>query len=289
MRGHWTVALVFGVAALAVFGAATAGGSFPQRMILTGAPPLGPTWLSTGDGARTPAGCGPEAARILLSYYDRRHGYPLVREDPDAAIAELYRLMGTVTVFWNGVHQGLTWPWRFDAGLLAYIEARYPGGASVNTFDGTLMAVFERSVGLVRRGVPHVILFDWRGSGGVFPNHYAVVVGYDVTEARRLLVLNPGWGYDFQLLDMDDPAVAPVTLYWIEGFRESPDAQPGGALGPPSGAGMWETDEFGTLQLRPVLRLHNDPRSTVRWPASSHVEILVPGVEDLAIVTWDGR
>ncbi len=52
---------------------------------------------------------------------------------------------------------------------------------------------------------------------------------------------------------------------------------------------MWEVDAAGRLQFRPVLRLHHDPRSAVRWPASSQVEFLVPGADDLAIVTWDAH
>lgn len=82
--------------------------------------------------------------------------------------------------------------------------------------------MFSQAVELLLRGVPSVILFDWEGKGGIFPNHYALVVGYDRVAGRRQLVLNPGWGYDFQLLDMTDPSVAPVTLYWIEGIRDPP-------------------------------------------------------------------
>ncbi|MGD9840516.1 MAG: hypothetical protein AB7U87_02260 [Candidatus Bipolaricaulis sp.] len=269
--------------------ALTSAAPLPERMILTGTPPFGPTWLATGEGAPIPAGCGPEAARILLAYYDRRYGYRFVGDDPGGAIGEIHGRMGTVTVLWGGVRQGLTWPWSFVPGLAAYVTARYPGGATIGTLDGDPGAAFARSVDLVRRGVPHVILFDWQGTGGIFPNHYAVVVGYDTSEGRRLLVLNPGWGYDFQLLNMSDPAVAPVTLFWIEEIRDPPAAEPGIPIGPPSGVGMWEVDAAGRLQFRPVLRLHHDPRSAVRWPASSQVEFLVPGADDLAIVTWDAH
>ena len=261
----------------------------PERMILTGIPPLGPTWLPDERGGSIPAGCGPEAARALLAYYDRRYGYRLVRDDPAAAVGELYRLMGTLTVIWDGVRQGLTWPWSFAAGLRAYVGARYPGGVRVGRLDGSPIPVFERSVDLVRQEIPHVILFDWQGAGGIFPNHYAIVVGYDRSQGRRHLVLNPGWGYDFQLLDMSDPAVAPVSLFWIEEIRDPPDDEPGVSIGPPSAAGMWERDEKGNVQLRPVLRLHSDPHSTVRWPPSTRVGFPIPGVDDLAIAIWDPR
>jgi hypothetical protein len=283
--------VVVGVLAVGLLGPiqALASGQVPERMILTGAPPWGPTWIARGDDPRVPAGCGPEAARILLAYYDRRWGYRLVQDDPQGAISELHRRMGTITVVWGGVHQGLTWPWAFAPGLEAYVAARYPGGAVLGTFAADLAQVFATSVGLIQRAIPHVILFDWQGVGGILPSHYAVVVGYDVSEGRRLLVLNPGWGYDFQLLDMSDPVVAPATLFWIEAIRDPPDAGPGAAMGPLSAAGMWEADPEGRVQLRPVLRLHHDPRSTVRWPISTQAAFPVPGADDLAIVTWEAR
>lgn len=274
---------------IVLFAACLSAAMDQERVILTGVPPLGPTWWKDEAGANVPAGCGPEAGRLLLSYYDRRYGYRFVRDDPAKAIKDLHARMGTVTVFWAGTRQGLTWPWAFAPGLRAYIEARCPRGASLRSLDADLRKVFETSVALIQRGEPHVILFDWGGEGGIFPNHYAVVVGYDTTEGRQLLVLNPGWGYDFQLLDMRDPMVAPATLFWIEEVRDPPDAEPGIAIGPASATGMWERDAEGLLQLRPVLRLHNDPRSTVRWAASSHVQFLVAGADDLAIATWDSR
>ena len=270
---------------------AVAGANFaqaPERMILVGAPPLGPTWLLAEDGTRTPAGCGPEAARILLAYYDRRYGYRFLADGPAAAIAELYKLMGTITIVWGGQQQGLTWPWAFTAGLRAYIERRCPRGVVLGTADGSLAAVFARSVELIQRGVPHVVLFDWAGKGGIFPNHYAVVVGYDISGERRHLVLNPGWGYDFQLLDMSDPAAAPVALYWIEEIPDPPPGEPGVAIGPPSGAGMWEV-EGGAARFRPVLHLHSDPPRIVRWPPSTRLEFPVSGVEDIVIAMWDER
>lgn len=225
---------------------------------------------------------------MLLAYYDRRYGHRFVRDDPTAAIGELRRLMGTITVTWGGVRQGLTWPWAFESGLRAYIAARYPGGAVLGTLNADLAQVFTKSCELIQRAVPHVILFDWAGVTWVFPNHYAVVVGYDTSLGRQHLVVNPGWGYDFQILDMADPGVAPASLVWIEEIRGRPAAEAGGAVGPPSAAGMWVTGEREARQLRPRLRLHNDPWSTVRWPMSTQAEFPVPGAADLAVVFWDG-
>lgn len=264
------------------------GAVSPERMILTGTPPWGHSSVAAADGSRIPAGCGPEAARILLAYFDRRCGYRFVLDDPERSIGELHQRMGTITVTWDGVRQGLTWPWAFTAGLRAYLEQSCPQGVVLETAVGSLGVVFARSVELIQRGVPHVILFDWQGTGGIFPNHYAVVVGYDLSSGRKHLVLNPGWGYDFQLLDMTDAKVAPVSLYWIEAPCGVPDGERGALTFPRSAAGMWERDEEGNLQLRPVLRLHGDPHSTVRWPRSSRVQLFVPGMDDVAIAVWDG-
>jgi len=278
-----------GAAAFIAFALSCAGtGSRAERMILTGTPPFGPSWLSHANGSRIPAGCGPEAARILLAFYDRRYGYRFVGDDLAAALGELHRLMGTTTVLWGGVPQGLTWPWAFVDGFRAYIEARYPGGAVLGEFSSDLAQVFATSVDLIQRATPHVILFDWAGATWIFPNHYAVVVGYDRSEGRQLLVLNAGWGYDFQVLDMSDPAVAPASLVWIEEIRNPPEAAPGLPLGRLSAQGMWTTDDTGQVQLRPVLRLHNDPQSTVRWPISTRTTFLVRGAGDLAIAVWEG-
>jgi|GEM_PF-2363505 len=188
--------------------------SYPKRMLIFGLPAWGPTLLRNLQGEEIPAGCGPEAARLLLLYYDLIFGTSFVRKDPESAISELHRLMGTITVEWNGVKQGLTWPWAFRAGLRAYIEAHSDLSVWVHTFTGGLGEVFFRAVRLLQEGTSAVLLFDWQGEGGIFPTHYAVVVGYDLSSNE--LVVNPGWGYEFQLLSFRDKRILPVSLIWLE-------------------------------------------------------------------------
>jgi len=272
------------LAAAGFFVLCALGEASPQRLVLTGLPPWGPTVALVG-GELVPAGCGPEAGRILLAYYDRRFGYArLVRPNPEGALWELRELMGTVTVLW-GSPQGLTWPWKFAEGLEAFVRKRYPEGVKLGTFSGSLDQVFQKAVELLTQGKPAVVLFDWAGGGGILPTHYAVVVGYDRSQGRKHLLVNNGWGYDFQILDMADPAVAPAGLYWIEAILAEPDGLPGAQVGPPSAQGMWCSTALGERALCPVVRLHFSLAGTVRWPPSTSVRVLIPDT-DLTVCLW---
>jgi hypothetical protein len=249
----------------------------PERKIITGVPPFGTTQWTDDDGKVVPAGCGPEAARMLLAYYDRRYGYKqLVRGNPGKAIVELHERMNTTTVKWHGDWMGFTDPLQFKSGLKSYIEERYPGGVDIDTKTGTLSKVFEKSVELIDDNKPHIILFDWEAETWIFPNHYAVVVGYSREQGRQQLIINTGWGYDFQILDMTDTGVAPATLYWIEKINDQPDGDQGCAIGPGSAQGMWVTDQNGKYQLAPILHKHFDPNNTVSWAASDRTEFFIP-------------
>ena len=258
------------------------------RMILTGVPPFGAASWTDERGEQVPAGCAPLAARMLLAYYDMRAGYArLVRPDPTKAIVELHDRMHTITFSWGGAKQGFTDPFSFQWGLEAYIAARYPGGATLESTWGRLGQVFQASVALIERRMPHIILFDWRGETPFFPNHYAVVVGFDRTNGRRDLVINPGWGYDFQILDMTDVAVAPAILFWIETWKDPPDGEPACSLGPACAAGMWTPDEGGGYELTPIVREHFNPGRSVAWPASDATELLVScGSDRIAACYW---
>ncbi len=280
------VCIRFLLALLAVaVGMALGKGASPERILLTGFPAWGPTVWKDEHGQLVPAGCGPEAARILLAYYDRLGYSRLVRPDPEGAIRELRELMGTTTVTWGGP-QGLTWPWKFTEGLQAFVQRRYPGGAQVRSFSGTLEQVFGKAIELLQQGIPSVLLFDWAGGGGVFPTHYAVVVGYDRSQGRRHLVVNNGWGYEFQIVDMADPAVAPASVYWIEAVAGEAEGPAGVPLGPPKDTNLWCTNAQGELALCPTLRLHFAPQSAVRWPPSTRVVVLVPDT-DLVLGLWE--
>jgi len=245
-------------------------------MILTGVPPFGPTSWSAEGAESTPAGCGPTAALMLLAYYDSRFGYArLVRSAPEQAIVELHDRMNTLTIAWGGARQGFTDPFSFFGGLEVYVNARYPRGVRLESKLGTLEDVFSTSVALIKASKPHIILFDWRGETLLFPNHYAVVVGFRAEAGRKDLIINPGWGYDFQILDMTDPAVAPAILFWIESWTVPPDGQPSGSIGPASVGSTWVLDKRGGWALQPVLRQHFAPSHVEVWRPSDSVDFLV--------------
>lgn len=235
----------------------------PARLLILGLPALGPSWLEK-DGQRIPAGCGPEAARLLLWYWEARLGIDLVRSDPEGALAALHALMGTITVHWEGTTQGLTWPWRFAQGLEAYVRQKLPQ-ASVHTLSGSRGEVFHKAVELLVRGNPPVLLFDWEGRGGLFPNHYALVVGYERNTWE--LVVNPGWGYPFQTVPFQDPAVGPVQLFWLEGV----DLAAGSAPAPlPADC--------------PAVRGYGKGATFSPWCGPSRARELGPG---LVLLLWD--
>lgn len=236
----------------------------PERLLILGLPALGPSWLEK-EGQRIPAGCGPEAARLLLWYWDTRLATDLVRSDPEGALATLHTLMGTITVRWEGVEQGLTWPWKFAQGLEAYVQTKLPQ-VSIRTLSASLREVFDKAVEFLSRGNPPVLLFDWEGRGGIFPNHYALVVGYD--QKAEELVVNPGWGYAFQSVPLSDPEVGPAQLFWLEG-PELPFL-PGLPAPLPEDC--------------PAVRGYGENATFLPWWGASRAEELGPG---LVLLVWD--
>jgi hypothetical protein len=267
----------------------------PKRVIITGVPPYKQDDVVKGNGNEVIAGCGPVAALMLLAYYDRRYGYKqLVSAQsesitgmPDALLIELRQSMHTVNDLKNGTEWGMTIPGFFKSGLDAYITNRY-GKTDLDSYStkglGTnLDDVFDKSVALINSNKVHFLLFDWHGSSGIFPNHYVVVVGYRKDGGRKELVVNAGWGYDFQIVDMSDKSVKPGTIYWIDSIEGKPEGPADGhQIGPKSGY-TWTTVS-GKQQLTPKLNGHFDSGWT-SWDSSDETQDLVRGTE-VKRCTW---
>lgn len=257
------------------------------RIILTGVPAYRQDNVVKENGKEVIAGCGPTAALMLLAWYDRRRGYKRLvsasqerdTDLPDALILELRQQMHTVNDLKNGQEWGLTVPAFFQSGLDKYISDRY-GKTKIETCGTSdlginLDDVFEKSVALIRKDKPHVLLLDWQGSQGVFPNHYVVVVGFRKHDGYKKLIVNPGWGYNFHAIDMEDDAIKPVRLYWVESIEQSPD-------GPADGHQIGPKDEYVWVKKDGKDVLDPDPKShttnqPVDWRVADQCEELITG------------
>lgn len=260
----------------------------PTRMIITGVPNYAQDYVTLDDGTRAMAGCGPVAALMLLAWYDRRYGFkkliPSARERdplPTELVLTLRKLMNTVNLELDndGVQEyGMTVPSEFRSGLASYVGERYAVDISTKASTGlnTLEGVFEKSVALIREGRVHVICFDWQGTAGIFPNHYAVVVGYTTNNGRENLIINPGWGYSFQAVEMSDPKVKPARLYWIDIKENADGPRDGHPIGPMDDYGF-QTLAGGGFGLAPTIRPHFDQGSASTWRVSDRMENGIDG------------
>lgn len=257
-----------------------------SRIILTGVPAYRQDTVVKENGKSVIAGCGPTAALMLLAWYDRRRGYKrLVSASqessalPDDLIIELRQLMHTVNDLKNGQEWGLTVPAFFHSGLDKYISDRY-GKTKIETCGSSdlgvsLDDVFEKSVSLIRKDKPHVLLLDWQGKQGIFPNHYVVVVGFRKDNGYKKLIVNPGWGYNFHVVDMEDDSVKPVRLYWVDSIEKDPD-------GPADGHTIGPKDSYTWVKKDGKDLLDPDPYSAssdnkVDWRAADLCEELITG------------
>ena len=265
--------------------------------ILTGVPPYNQDNVVKENGKEVIAGCGPTAALMLLAYYDARFGYkqliPSGSESdtgmPDALVLDLRRKMHTVNDLKNGEVWGLTVPAFFHTGLDAYITDRY-GKTVIKEFSTSLLGkglddVFDKSRELINAGKPHVFLFDWEGSAGVFPNHYVVIVGYRNDNGRKHLIANAGWGAGSQFLaiDMEDKKVKPATLFYVDSIDKAPESRGTGKRIGPSPGYHWN-GTGAARRLVPTVRKHFSS-STEVWEASEGMTELFAGT-DFTVCTW---
>ncbi len=262
-----------------------------SRMLLTGVPPYRQSYVKRDNGDEIFAGCGPVAALAVMAYYQRRYGYtqlipPQAEREPGMPrelIFDLRDKMQTVTVTGK---QGLTFPHAFMRGLKGYLK-QFHHNVSVSTRStigfGTSESVFRKSVSLIQQGKVHCLLFDWKGESGLFPNHYVVVVGYRQDSGHREMIINNGWGQEFQIVDLSDRSVLPLRIYWLDFKQPAPTQANGRQIGP-QGHYHW-VEVNGSPQLQPKLLKHFSGSETVEWPASAQVESLVAD-SDLKACRW---
>ena len=122
---------------------------------------------------------------------------------------------------------------------------------------------------------PHVLLLDWKGQQGIFPNHYVVVVGFRKDNGYKKLIVNPGWGYNFHVVDMEDDSVKPVRLYWVDSIEKDPDgAADGHTIGPKDSYTWVKKDGKDLLDPDPYSASSDNK---VDWRAADLCEELITG------------
>lgn len=248
--------------------------STPERMIITGVSPYAQARFVNERGNSVWEGCGPVAALMLMSYYDKRYGYKklIPKSDesgtttPDALIQDLRKRMLTITV--PGSEEGLTDPTTFKSGLKGYVkdcgysvEMDSYGSSDIGVSEEE---VFDKSVSLIRDHHVHVLLLDWNGSS-VFPSHYVVVVGYNKHNTKRLIVCN-GFGDDFQAVDFEDKSIKPVRAIWMS-ISSSPDGSADGHDIGPACSYTWTTVN-GQKRLVPTVLQPPGTSGSTTWPTA---------------------
>jgi hypothetical protein len=253
--------------------------SQPQRMIITGVSPYAQGHFVNEHGNKVWQGCGPTAALMLMSYYDKCLGYKKlipkgdegVTTPPDDLIQDLRNRMKTITV--PGSLEGLTDPTTFKLGLKGYVkDCGYDvdmdsyGSSDIGVSEDE---VFDKSVSLIQSHHVHVLLLDWNDNGGnsVFPTHYVVVVGYNTHLTKRLIVCN-GFGDNTQSVDLGDKSVKPVRAIWMTISSSADGPKDGHEIGPAC-TYSWKTVSGQQRLVPTVLEPPGTSGSTTWAPADS--------------------
>lgn len=268
-----------------------------KAKVLTGVPPYNQDLVCKENGKDVIAGCGPTAALMLLAYYDARFGYKRLvssssekkKDLPDDLVINLRKKMHTINDAKNGQEWGMTLPAFFHSGLDSFITECY-GKTVIKEFATSLLGhnlddVFSKSCQLIDSGKPHVFLFDWEGSAGIFPNHYVVIVGYRCDNGKKHLIANAGWGDDYQFLtiDMEDKKVKPATLYYVESIEKAPEHKGDGhKIGPDTGY-KW-TGNGKDRKINLTVKKHFSSAEET-WEVNDSITEIFEGT-DFTICTW---
>jgi hypothetical protein len=261
-----------------------------DRLIITGVSPYAQQHFINEHGNNVWEGCGPVAALMLMSYYDKRFGYQKLfpKNDesqtgtPNDLIQTLRNKMHTLVVTDN---QGLTDPTFFKSGLKSYVEdCGYT--ADMDSYGSSDIGVsmddvFNKSVSLIQDHTVHVLLLDYDGDMGMFPSHYVVVVGYNKYKGKKLIVCN-GFGGDFQAIDFDDDKIKPVRAIWMT-LKGADGPSDGHDIGP-AGSYIWTTVN-GQQRLTPSVTEPPSKSGSTPWRAADSTSFIAGST--CSINTWD--
>ena len=272
------------------------------RLLLTGVPPYRQDYITNENGKRVMSGCGPVAALMLMAWYDRAMGYHRLikdapeseREQPEALLLKLRQKMKTsnLELDRDGVQTyGLTLPGHFRSGLGSWVAQYYDVSVKTKASTGlnTLAGVFRKSKELLDEHIPHVLLLDYDQEvmggfiGGLFPDHYVVVVGYSVHQGHEKLIVNNGNGQDFQVVDMTDKRIKPARLYWLEMKDRADGPKDGHQIGPATHY-RWAVEE-GEKRLVPTILKHDSSNETFEWRTADK-SVPLTSRADVAVSYW---
>jgi hypothetical protein len=271
------------------------------RLILTGVPPYNQSSVINDNGKTVMAGCGPVAALMLLAYYDRAFGYHRLIKSvpetktgmPEELILKLRGEMQTANfeLDKDGVqYYGLTLPSAFRSGLKSYIRQYYDADVDTKASTGfnTLTGVFEKSRELLDAGRPHVLLLDYDDVmpgviGGLFPDHYVVVVGYSINHGCQNLIVNNGLGANFQIVDMTDKEIKPARIYWLDMKEPGDGARDGHQIGPEEHYRWGMVD--GEKRLEPSILQNGSATEFFSWRPADKSVALTP-TSDVSVSRW---
>lgn len=273
----------------------------PTRVIITGVPPYRQDYITNEKGKRVMSGCGPVAALMLMAWYDRALGYhrlikpvPESKTDqPEQLLLKLRERMGTSNFELDSDDiqtYGLTATPAFRSGLASYVKQYYDGKVRTKASTGlnTLAGVFEKSRELIDDTTPHVLLLDYSQSvmsgvvGGLFPDHYVVVVGYTVHKGNQKLVVNNGMGQNFQIVDMTDKSIKPARIFWLD-MKDGPDGPADGHQIGPEEHYRWTVVDRKKV-LEPTI-LKADGSETFEWRPADETDVLTDS-SDCSVCTW---
>jgi hypothetical protein len=271
------------------------------RLILTGVPPYDQNYVINDNSKTVMAGCGPVAALMLLAYYDRAFGYHRLIKSvpetktgmPEELILKLRAEMKTSNFELDKDDvqtYGLTLPPAFRSGLRSYVKQYYDADVHTRASTGlnSLEGVFEKSKELLDEGLPHVLLLDYDddvmpGIGGLFPDHYVVVVGYSINDGRQNLIVNNGLGANFQVVDMTDKAIKPARIYWLEMKDPADGPKDGHQIGPEEHY-TWATVD-GEKRLEPTILKEGSATESFSWRPADKSVVLTPN-SDVSVSRW---
>lgn len=272
------------------------------RLLLTGVPPYSQHYITNENGKEVMSGCGPVAALMLMAWYDRVMGYhrlikPVPESDlvqPEALLLKLRQEMKTANyeLDRDGVQTyGLTLPPHFRSGLRSYIRQYYDVDVKTKASTGTntLSGVFRKSRELLDDHIPHVLLLDYDQDvmggavGGLFPDHYVVVVGYSVHQGHEKLIVNNGNGHHFQVVDMTDKRIKPARIYWLDMKDPGDGPKDGHRIGPET---HYEWDVVDReKRLVPTILKHDSSTETFEWRVADR-SVALTSRGDVGVSYW---